>query len=133
MAHIENAEPLSPEQQELWNRVQELWRLLQQRDIATIKAAIHPRYIGWEAGSLLPHDRDFALKAAETDPNIIGFHLFPMSVEVYDGIVGVAHYTFEAEVATPKGKPEKVTGRWTEVYLKKDNAWLMISVQGGAK
>ena len=56
-----------------------------------------------------------------------------MRVEVYDGLVGVAHYTFEAEVATPKGKAEKVSGRWTEVYLKKDNVWLMISVQGGAK
>ena len=133
MTHIESAEPLSPEQQGLWDRVQELWRLLQQRDIAAIKAAIHPQYIGWEAGSLLPHNRDFALKAAETDPKIVGFHLFPMSVEVYDRIVGVAHYAFEAEVATPKGKSEKVSGRWTEVYLKKDNVWLMISVQGGAK
>jgi Domain of unknown function (DUF4440) len=133
MAHIESDEPLSLEQQELWDRVHELWRLLQQRDIAAIKAAIHPQYIGWEAGSLLPHDRDFALKAAETDPKIVDFHLFPMSVEVYDGIVGVAHYSFEAEVAAPKEKAEKVSGRWTEVYLKKDNVWLMISVQGGAK
>lgn len=133
MTHIESAEPLSPEQQELWDRVQELWRLLQERDIAAIKAAIHPRYIGWEAGSLLPHDRDFALKAAETDPGIIDFRLFPLSVEVYDGSVGVAHYTFEAEVAAPKEKTEKVNGRWTEVYLKKDSVWLMISVQGGTK
>jgi hypothetical protein len=133
MTHIESAEPLSREQQELWDRVHELWRLLQQRDIAAIKAAIHPQYIGWEAGSLLPHDRDFALKAAETDPKIVDFHLFPMSVEVYDGIAGIAHYTFEAEVASPKGKSEMVSGRWTEVYLKKDNVWLLIGVQGGAK
>jgi ketosteroid isomerase-like protein len=56
-----------------------------------------------------------------------------MSVEVYDGVVGVAHYTFEAEVAAPRGKTEKVSGRWTEVYLKKDNEWLMISVEGGSK
>jgi len=70
---------------------------------------------------------------AESDPRIIDFHLFPMSVEVYDGVVGVAHYTFEAEVAAPRGRTEKVSGRWTEVYLKKDSVWLMISVQGGVK
>src|SRR5512136_526709 len=128
MTHIESAEPLSRGQQELWDRVHDLWRLLQRRDIAAIKAAIHPQYIGWEAGSLLPHDRDFALKAAETDPKIVDFHLFPLSVEVYDGIVGVAHYGFEAEVAALREKTEKVSGRWTEVYLKKDNVWLMISV-----
>jgi hypothetical protein len=133
MTHIESAEPLSPEQQELWDRVHDLWRFLRQRDIAAIKAAIHPQYIGWEASSLLPHDRDFALKAAETDPKIVDFHLYPMRIEVYEGLVGVAHYTFEAEVATPKGKAENVSGRWTEVYLKKDNVWLMISVQGGSK
>jgi len=133
MTHIESAEPLSTEQQEVWNRVEELWRLLQRRDIAAIKAAIHPQYIGWEASSLLPHNRDFALKVAETDPQIVGFHLFPMHVEVYDGLVGVALYTFEADVATPKGKAEKVSGKWTEVYLKKDNVWLMISVSGGSK
>jgi hypothetical protein len=133
MAHIESAEPLSPEQQELWDRVHELWRLLQRRDIAAIRSAIHPQYIGWEAGSLLPHDRGFALKAAEADPRIIDFHLYPMRVEVYDSLVGVAHYTFEANVATPSGKAEKVEGRWTEVYLKKDDVWLMISVHGGSK
>ena len=133
MTHIESAEPLSSEQQGLWNRVEELWRLLQQRDIAAIRSAIHPQYSGWESGSLLPHDRDFALKVAETDPKIVDFHLFPMHVEVYEGIVGVAHYTFEANVATPKGKAEKVSGRWTEVYVKKDGAWLMISVSGGTK
>jgi hypothetical protein len=133
MTHIESAEPLSPQQQELWDRVRELWRFLQRGDIAAIKAAIHPEYSGWEVGSLLPHDRDFALRAAQTDPRIVDFHLYPMRVEVYDGLVGVAHYTFEAEVATPNGKTEKVRGRWTEVYLKKDNAWLMISVHGGAE
>jgi hypothetical protein len=133
MTHIESAEPLSTEQQEVWNRVEELWRLLQRRDIAAIKAAIHPQYIGWEASSLLPHNRDFALKVAETDPQIVDFHLFPMHVEVYDGLVGVALYTFEADVATPKGKTEKVSGNWTEVYLKKDGVWLMISVSGGSK
>lgn len=133
MLDIQTDEPFSPEQQELWERVQEIWRLLQKRDIAAVKAAIHPRYIGWEAGSVLPHDRDFALKAAETDPPIVNFHLAPMWVEVYDGVVGVALYTFEADVATPKGKTEKVRGKWTEVYLKKDSVWLMISVHGGSK
>ncbi len=68
MTHIESAEPLSTEQQELWNRVEELWRLLQRRDIAAIRAAIHPQYIGWEASSLLPHDRDFALKVGRDRP-----------------------------------------------------------------
>jgi hypothetical protein len=133
MAHIESAEPLSPEQKELWERVEELWRLLQRRDVAAMRAAIHPQYLGWEASSMLPHDRDFALKVAETDPQIVDFHLFPMHVEVYDRLVGVAHYTFEANVAASKGKTEKVSGRWTEVYLKKDNVWLMISVHGGSK
>ncbi|MDM7998746.1 MAG: DUF4440 domain-containing protein [Dehalococcoidia bacterium] len=133
MTHIESAEPLSAEQQELWDSACNLWRLLQQRDIAAIQAAIHPQYIGWEAGSLLPHDRDFALKAAANDPVIVGCRLFPLSVQVYDSIVGVVHYTFEAEVATAKGKSEKVNGRWTEVYLKKDASWLLISAQGGSK
>ncbi len=131
MMHIESAEPLSPQQQEVWDRVQELWRLLQQRDIAALKASIHPQYTGWVAGSPLPHGRDFALKAAETDPRITSYRLYPMRVEVYDGIVGVAHYSFEAEVAMAKGKAEKEQGRWTEVYLKKDGSWLMISVHGG--
>ena len=133
MTHIESAEPLSSEQHGLWERIRELWALLQQRDMVGMKEAIHPQYIGWEASSLLPHNRDFALKAAETDPKILDYRLFPVSVEVYEGTVGVVHYTFEAEVATSKGKSEKVSGRWTEVYLKKDGLWLMICVHGGAK
>lgn len=131
MVRIESAEPLSPEQQDLWDRVRELWRCLQAKDMAAIEAAIHPRYTGWVAGSPLPHGRDLALKAAETDPRITGYRLYPLRVEVYDGVVGVAHYSFEAEVSLPKGKVEKEQGRWTEVYLRKDRAWLMISVHGG--
>ena len=130
---IESDQPLSPQQQELCDRVREIWQLLQRKDIAAIGAAIHPQYTGWVAGSPLPHGRDLPLKAAETDPPITAFRLYPMRVEVCEGVVGVVHYSFEAEVALPKGKQEKEEGRWTEVYLKKDGAWLLIGMHGGPR
>jgi hypothetical protein len=37
----------STEEVELWERVNELWRLTRDRKIDEIKSAFHPKYSGW--------------------------------------------------------------------------------------
>jgi len=51
-------------------------------------------------------------------------------LEVYDGRAGIVHYSYSARV-TPKGEaPREVTGKWTEIYLQQDDAWILIGVSG---
>jgi hypothetical protein len=122
---------LSPEQQDLWRRVLELWELSRGRDGGRIRSALHPLYVGWDMNQPLPHHRDAAMRSVCGDaPELREYELHPLSVQVYERGVGVVHYAYSAAVV-PKGQsPIAVTGRWSEVYLKRDGTWIMISVSG---
>jgi hypothetical protein len=121
----------SPEQHELWQRVNELWALSQRRDPAEIRNTLHPRYVGWDMSRPLPHNREFAVQSVAGDsPRVTQYQLQPLSVEVYDHRVGIVHYRYSATVVSRDSQVLAVTGKWTETYLKQDVNWIMISVSG---
>lgn len=121
----------SPEQHELWACVLELWTLSAKRDTEAIRARLHPDYVGWDMSTPAPHDRDAAVHSAAGDmPDVREYQLHPLSVQVYEGRVGVVHYSYSA-VVVPHGKrPVGINGKWSEIYLKQDGVWTMISVSG---
>jgi hypothetical protein len=63
-------------------------------------------------------------------PVVTGYELVPRSIEVYDHVVGVVHYAYSASIAPRNGAPGRVAGKWSEVYLKQNDRWVMISVSG---
>jgi len=122
---------LSQEQRELWNRVDELWAHSRRRDQALIGSALHPRYVGWDMSTELPHDKDSAIESVAGDtPVLQSYALFPHSVQVYEHKVGVVHYSYRATVEPRVGMSLDVTGKWTEVYLKQGDQWTMVAVSG---
>lgn len=124
-------ESLSPEQRELWDRVCQLWEQSRGRDRTLVGAAIHPQYVGWDMSAELPHLKEAAIASVVDDaPELRDYKLSPHSVQVYDHVVGVVHYSYEATVQPYGATPLAVTGKWTEVYLRQNNAWLMVAVSG---
>ena len=122
---------LSSEQRELWERVAQLWEQSRGRDRTLIGTAIHPQYVGWDMSSELPHDKEAAIASVIGDaPELRNYNLFPHSVQVYDHVVGVVHYSYQATVQPRGGAPLVVTGKWTEVYLRQNNEWVMVAVSG---
>lgn len=121
----------SPEQRELWDRVVELWALFKGRDENRIRVALHPLYVGWNTNTPLPHDRDAAVRSVSGDsPELREYQLRPLSVQVYDGQVGVVHYAYAATLVPKGGAPTNVTGKWSEIYFKQGKVWTMIAVSG---
>lgn len=121
----------SKEQRELWDRAAQLWSLSQTRDPKQIESALHPDYVGWDMNAPTPHDRTAAVDAVSRDsPQLKEYVLQPHSARVYDHLVGVVHYSYAATVVPLAERPIAVTGKWTEVYLKRDGVWLMIAVGG---
>jgi hypothetical protein len=122
---------LSPEQQGLWQRVNELWSLSLERNAEKIRYALHPKYIGWDMNHPSPHDREAAIQSVLGEaPTVTSYKLVPFSVEVYDHTVGIVHYTYSASLS-PKNAPSlQITGKWSEVYLRQDGQWVMVSVSG---
>ena len=122
---------LTAEQESLWARVQELWRLAAKKDEEGVGGALHPRYTAWESSSPMPHDREWAVSAiARAGGEVRQWQLHPLSIEVFDGTVGIVHYTFRASV-DEAGVHTVVAGRWTEVYMKRGDVWLLIAANGG--
>ena len=58
------------------------------------------------------------------------YQLRPLSIEVYDHVVGIVHYIYSATVAPKGATSRRITGKWTEIYLKQDSQWVMIGVSG---
>jgi hypothetical protein len=121
----------SQQQQELWARVVQLWDLAKVRDTARIESALHPHYVGWDMSTALPHDRNAALQSVGGDsPGLGDYELRPLSVRIYAGRTGVVHYTYAATVMPAGAAAVHVEGKWTEVYVRENGAWVMVAVAG---
>ncbi|WP_454642122.1 nuclear transport factor 2 family protein [Bradyrhizobium liaoningense] len=122
----------SEDQHGLWARVEALWKMSVAQDTASVADALHPNYVGWVTGQPQPHSRDAAIASVGPScPRVLTYKLQPLSVVVFDGKVGVVHYTYVAEVESGTNASKTVSGRWSEMYLRKDGQWSMISVSGG--
>lgn len=122
---------LSAEQLEVWREVEHLWELSLQRDVRQIRESLHPEYVGWDTNAPQPHNRDAAVHSVTAyAPLLISRTLYPLSVRVYEGSVGVAHYRYKATVRGANADEVHVTGKWTEVYVKRGSRWLMVAVSG---
>lgn len=126
------ADRLSDEERELWARVEALWRLAAARDSAAVADALHPGFTGWVTGQPQPHDRAAAVASVgPSSPRVLAYRLQPLRVAIFDGEVGVVHYSYAAEVEAGVNGARTVGGRWSEVYLRHKEQWTMISVSGG--
>jgi hypothetical protein len=122
---------LRGEQAALWERVEELWRLSVSGSTGAVREALHPDYVGWVTSRGRPFDRAAAMASVEADfRRIRTYTLSPLSVRLFDGLVGVVHYAYTAEVACGAATVT-VSGRWTEVYLRRAGRWSQIAVSGG--
>ncbi len=122
---------LSFEQQELWQRVNDLWSISLERNADKIRSTLHPRYVGWDMNHPTIHDREAAIHSVLGDgPAVTGYELVPLSVQVYEHTVGIVHYVYSASVTPKDAAPRRVTGKWSEVYLRQDGQWVMVSVSG---
>lgn len=121
----------SQEQRLLWDHVGNLWAMSKERNESQIRATLHPQYVGWDMTASLPHDREAATQSVLGDaPALCEYDLRPLSVQIYEGLVGVVHYSYSAKVLPRNGQARLVTGKWSEVYLKHDGNWTMVSVSG---
>jgi hypothetical protein len=131
MARSDLLAGLTPEEGELWHRVQELWELAARQDDDRIRIALHPDYLGWDMSTSVLHDREQAVASASgASARIVQYKLEPLGVRLFQGSTGVVHYRYTATVQAEGGQPSQVSGQWTEVYVKQGPRWSMVAVSG---
>jgi hypothetical protein len=121
----------SAEQKQLWTRVEQLWAMAKNRAEREIRSALHPDYVGWDMNTSLPHNRESAVRSVSgAAAELVEYELHPLSVRIYEGHVGVVHYSYSAMVSPKSGPSTGITGKWSEVYVRQAGVWTMISVSG---
>lgn len=118
-------------ERELWDTVVLLWEYARAKNMDAIRDLIHPEYTGWEAASSSPQGYREALESVSSGMQIVEYNLIPKQVKVVDECVGMAHYVYEVQLLRADDSLMRIKGRWSEVYMKKDGRWVMISAQGG--
>ncbi|MDZ7680607.1 MAG: nuclear transport factor 2 family protein [Fodinibius sp.] len=122
---------LTTEEQALWKRVDQLWKCSMEGNFSTIEEAIHPKYTGWDSKSVVPHDRSYALQSmSDQSARLVEYQLFPLTITVYEHEVGIVNYRYTADIKDLIGNIRKTKGRWTEVFCKRNNVWILIGVHG---
>ncbi|MFP4014792.1 MAG: nuclear transport factor 2 family protein [Chitinispirillaceae bacterium] len=118
-------------ERELWDTVVLLWEYARAKNMDAVQGLIHPDYTGWEEASTSPQGYREALESVSSGMQIVEYNLLPRQVKVIDECVGVAHYVYKVQLLRADDSLMRIKGRWSEVYMKKDGRWVMISAQGG--
>ena len=122
---------LTDQEQQLWQRVDELWQCSLKGDFRVMKEAIHPQYTGWDATSVVPHDRNYAIKSvSDKSARLIEYKLFPLKITIYENQVGIVNYRYNANIQDQQKNIRAIKGRWTEVFFKSEDSWILIGVHG---
>ena len=131
---IKEQEPqhLSQDERDLWDHVTDLWEVARRRETGPVRKLLHRDSSGWVTGLEMPHDYEAAVASiGPATPRVLRYRLKPLKVTVFDHEVGVVHYSYEADVEADGGAAKHIGGRWTEIYKRRGNGWLMIAVSGG--
>ncbi|GEO84933.1 MULTISPECIES: nuclear transport factor 2 family protein [Alphaproteobacteria] len=128
----QGAQHFSQDERDLWEHVTELWEIARRREAGPVRKLLHRDYSGWVTGLDLVHDYEAAVASVGPGtPRVLRYRLKPLKITIFDQEVGVVHYSYEADVEADDGTTRHVGGRWTEVYKRRGNGWLMITVSGG--
>jgi hypothetical protein len=128
-----SAQTWTPEQQEIWRLEDQQWKMNAAKDFTWIDTMVHPNVSVWDVNYPGPQNKDSLsrwVKYSSTAVTVLEQELFPISVTITDN-VAVAHYRYRIVSENHEKERETVSGRYTDVFIKRGNQWLFIAWAGG--
>jgi ketosteroid isomerase-like protein len=128
------AQEWSAEQKEVWSAIEGWWKLYDSNNVEGVKSLFHKDYIGWTWGDNAPEGQNEAHKWADhmvPKLKIAYTNLKPLKILVI-GEVAIAHYYYSTN-KTVDGKDVVELGRWTDVWKKEGDKWLLVADSGGVQ
>jgi len=125
------AQQWSPEQQEVWQAVNEMSNFFSSGDIEAAYEFIHPELIWWNTNEDVPGDYETAKKLdtafAENGRKWLTRSCTPLTIQVFEGFAVVNGYC-RGFRETEEGKdPEYKTLRLLNVMKKEGAKWLQVA------
>lgn len=122
----------SPEQSSVWNTVQELWKVSSAGDLDSWFNLVSDDFRGWSNSDPAPLDKETArYRASLRVWKRLFYNVHPLAIDIH-GDVAIVFYSFLTETEHPDGSRTTATGKWTDIFRKQGNRWLLIADSGGS-
>jgi hypothetical protein len=126
------AQQWSAEQQEVWQTIDAQWQA--DKDGKNwVEEFVHPDCVGWSMVAPMPRTKAVTnrwLNAYKSNDKIIEYQIDPLSIVIKNNMA-IVHYYYLMLTVNKDSNPEKEKGRWTEIWIKEGNKWLLLGWQGG--
>jgi ketosteroid isomerase-like protein len=127
------AQEWSAAQKEVWKVEETCMKLNIAGDTEGILTYFHPDYVGWINFGPVPQNKETTSKFMSyviKTHKILVYDMQPLSIKIY-GNVAIVHYYYSQIYKDAEGKEKTETGRWTDVFMKQGDKWLLIGDHGG--
>lgn len=122
----------SPAQKEVWAGVEELWRVSSAGDLESWFALVSDDFRGWSNADPAPFGKEVARHRASLRVwKRIFYHVHPLAIDIH-GDVAIVFYSFVTESEYPDGSRASATGKWTDIFRRQGDRWLLIADSGGS-
>lgn len=125
-----SAQDWSPQQKEVWARVQECTGFFVAKNFDAMSGCVHDRFSGWLYGEPVPRTKTYFNSVARymmENSSVATYDMRPVSILVVDDMAVVHYYLFMVF----DGSPEVSQDRWTDVLVKEGGVWRWIADHGG--
>lgn len=127
------AQTWSPRQQEVWRAVEALWVAGTSGDVDGYYDLVSDDYRGWSNAMRFPttkaEHRPWSVHWQSTH-KVILYDMFPLAIDIH-GDIAVVFFSYRALSKDKDGKETLKKGRWTDIYKKTGERWLLIADAGG--
>jgi ketosteroid isomerase-like protein len=127
------AQSWTSDQQEIWRVEEAMWQRDTAKDLTWIDTYLHANATSWGIDHPVPRNKASVTrwdKYAYSNATVLEYELFPLSITVMDD-VAVVHYRYRIASEDLNKRREIVTGRYTDVLVREDGRWLILTVVGG--
>lgn len=129
------AQNWNADQQAVWKQELGLWSAAHMKDSSGFISYFSPDYMGWDISHPTPTNyptlrRYIAYELGQPGKDMI-YRIDPLGISVL-GDVAIADYYYSDEYIDENGKKKDESGRWTDIWMKQNNKWLLVGDHGGA-
>ena len=126
------AQTWNQEQSEVWNIMVEVYDAMKSSDHEKYKSLLHEKFSIWFDDETFPSDRTShnmweAYWIQNTEVKII--EVFPLRIIIVENIAVVHHLA--KSLRTIEDKTALIQAKWTDVLIKENDQWLLITSHGG--
>jgi hypothetical protein len=126
------AQTWTQEQSDVWNIMEELYDAIKASDHEKYKSLLHDEFSMWFDDETFPSDKashDIWEAHWFANTEVIISEKIPLRINIVDNIAVVHHLA--KSLRTIEDKTAMRQSKWTDVFIKENDQWLLITSHGG--